>query len=176
MVKSAENGSGSGQSIAYKFGGFVLDSRELRRDDRVPVPLTPRLLDTLRYLVEHHDKLLDKEEIMEAVWPDSIVEENNLAQAISKLRQVLGEKNGAEFIATIPRRGYRFVAPVRALEQSEQSVPLSTQTFPNPPASKSRRRLVMFVSGAAILLAAVLAFILWQSRSAANRPQRRATP
>ena len=64
-------------------------------------------------LVEHHDAVLDKEQIMEAVWPDSIVEENNLAQAISKLRQVFGEPPGTEsYIVTVPGRGYRFVAEV----------------------------------------------------------------
>jgi TolB-like protein/Tfp pilus assembly protein PilF len=64
-------------------------------------------------MVEHHDSVLDKERIMEAVWPDSIVEENNLAQAISKLRQVFGETPGSHsYIVTVPGRGYRFVAEV----------------------------------------------------------------
>lgn len=99
----------------YEFGDFQLDAakRRLRRLDGTPIPLTPRVFDTLLYMVEHHDSVLDKERIMEAVWPDSIVEENNLAQAISKLRQVFGETPGAHsYIMTVPGRGYRFVAGV----------------------------------------------------------------
>src|SRR6266498_1340845 len=100
----------------YEFGGFQLDlaKRLLRRLDGTPVPLTPRVFETLLYMVEHHDSALDKERIMEAVWPDSIVEENNLAQAISKLRQVFGETPGSHgYIVTVPGRGYRFVAEVK---------------------------------------------------------------
>src|SRR5215471_2377186 len=99
----------------YEFGAFQLDpvKRLLRRLDETPVPLTPRVFETLLYMVEHHDAVLDKERIMEAVWPDSIVEENNLAQAISKLRQVFGETPGSHsYIVTVPGRGYRFVAEV----------------------------------------------------------------
>jgi len=99
----------------YEFGEFQLDTskRLLRRLDGTPVPLTSRVFDTLLYMVRHHAAVLDKERIMEAVWPDSIVEENNLAQAISKLRQVFGETPGSHsYIVTIPGRGYRFVAEV----------------------------------------------------------------
>src|SRR4029453_14347239 len=100
----------------YEFGGFRVDpaKRRLQRMDGTPVPLTPRVFDALLYMVEHHDSALDKERIMEAVWPDSIVEENNLAQAISKLRQVFGETPGSHsYIVTVPGRGYRFVAEVK---------------------------------------------------------------
>src|SRR5215211_946781 len=99
----------------YEFGDFQLDTvkRRLRRLDGTPVPLTSRVFDTLLYMVEHHDAVLDKERIMDAVWPNSIVEENNLAQAISKLRQVFGETPGSHnYIVTVPGRGYRFVAEV----------------------------------------------------------------
>jgi TolB-like protein/DNA-binding winged helix-turn-helix (wHTH) protein/Tfp pilus assembly protein PilF len=99
----------------YEFGDFQLDAakRRLRRSDGTTIPLTSRVFDTLLFMVEHHDAVLDKERIMEAVWPDSIVEENNLAQAISKLRQVFGETPGSHnYIVTVPGRGYRFVAEV----------------------------------------------------------------
>jgi TolB-like protein/DNA-binding winged helix-turn-helix (wHTH) protein/Tfp pilus assembly protein PilF len=99
----------------YEFGAFQLDpvKRLLRRLDGTPVPLAPRVFDTLLYMVEHHESVMDKERIMEAVWPDSIVEENNLAQAIWKLRQVFGETPGSHsYIVTVPGRGYRFVAEV----------------------------------------------------------------
>src|SRR6516165_4738929 len=99
----------------YEFGAFQLDraKRLLRRLDGTPVSLTPRVFETLLFMVEHHDAVLDKERIMEAVWPDSIDEENNLAQAISKLRQVFGEAPASHsYIVTVPGRGYRFVAEV----------------------------------------------------------------
>src|SRR6476646_1161114 len=99
----------------YEFGAFQLDpaKRMLRRLDGTAVPLTSRVFETLLFMVEHNDAVLDKERIMEAVWPDSIVEENNLAQAISKLRQVFGETpDSRNYIVTVPGRGYRFVAAV----------------------------------------------------------------
>src|SRR6185369_14975158 len=110
----------------YEFGAFQLDpvKRLLRRLDGTPVPLTSRVFDTLLYMVRHHDAVLDKERIMEAVWPDSIVEENNLAQAISKLRQVFGETPGSHsYIVTIPGRGYRFVAEVNERAEGAVSKP-----------------------------------------------------
>src|SRR4030095_6870260 len=108
----------------YEFGDFQLDAakRRLRRLDGTPIPLTPRVFDTLLYMVEHHDSVLDKERIMEAVWPDSIVEENNLALAISKLRQVFDETPGSySYIMTVPGRGYRFVAGVAQRSESAAS-------------------------------------------------------
>src|SRR3954447_11396093 len=103
-------------TILYEFGEFRLDpaNHVLSRRDGTPVPLTPRAFDTLLFLVEHHDTVLDKERLMEAVWPDSIVEENNLSQHISTLRRVFGETPGSHhYIATVPGRGYRFVADVK---------------------------------------------------------------
>src|SRR5437016_13816866 len=99
----------------YEFGDFRLDAakRLLRRRDGTMVPLTPRVFDTLLYMVEHHDTVLGKERLMEAIWPDSIVEENNLSQNISTLRHIFGETPGSHsYIVTVPGRGYRFVAEV----------------------------------------------------------------
>jgi TolB-like protein/DNA-binding winged helix-turn-helix (wHTH) protein/Flp pilus assembly protein TadD len=102
----------------YEFGDFQLDTakRLLKRLDGTTVPLTPRVFETLLYMVEHHDTVLDKERLMEAVWPDSIVEENNLSQNISTLRRIFGETPGSHgYIVTVPGRGYRFVAEVSDL-------------------------------------------------------------
>jgi DNA-binding winged helix-turn-helix (wHTH) protein/TolB-like protein/Flp pilus assembly protein TadD len=99
----------------YEFGDFRLDTakRLLQRLDGATVPLTPRVFETLLYMVEHRDTVLDKERLMEAVWPDSIVEENNLSQNISTLRRIFGETPGSHsYIVTVPGRGYRFVAEV----------------------------------------------------------------
>jgi DNA-binding winged helix-turn-helix (wHTH) protein/TolB-like protein/tetratricopeptide (TPR) repeat protein len=102
----------------YEFGDFRLDTakRLLERLDGTAVPLTPRVFETLLYMVEHHDTVLDKERLMEAVWPDSIVEENNLSQNISTLRRIFGETpDSHSYIVTVPGRGYRFVAEVSDL-------------------------------------------------------------
>jgi DNA-binding winged helix-turn-helix (wHTH) protein/TolB-like protein/Tfp pilus assembly protein PilF len=99
----------------YKFGEFRVcaGSRRLLRADGEPVPLTPKVFDTLLFLVEHAGRIIDKDELMREIWTDTIVEENNLNKNISVLRRVLGEKQGENrFIATIPGRGYKFVAAV----------------------------------------------------------------
>src|SRR5262245_52214646 len=102
----------------FEFGHYRLDAAErlLLRDGEV-VPLQPKVFDLLLALVERHGRLLEKDELMRVVWPDTIVEEANLANNISILRKTLNE-NGERFIETVPKRGYRFVAPV--LEQSEE--------------------------------------------------------
>lgn len=102
----------------YEFGPFLLDPAErvLRREGR-PVPLTPKVFDILLVLVENEGRLLGKKDLMEAVWPDSFVEEGNLTFNISSLRKALGEdRKEHPYIETVPRRGYRFVASVRVLE------------------------------------------------------------
>lgn len=105
---------GDPQSHIYEFDDFRLDAGErilLRRDERVA--LTPRVLDTLLYLVRHHGRVLDKNELMSEIWPDAVVEENNLNQNISTLRRMLGENRGENrYIVTVPGRGYRFAAQV----------------------------------------------------------------
>src|SRR3954466_15637905 len=112
-------------SELYEFDEFRLDaSRRLLWKDGAQVPLTPRVFDTLLCLVEHGDAVTDKERLMEAVWPDSIVEENNLTQNISTLRRIFGEKPGSHhFIVTVPGRGYRFVAEVRTVYGADKSMP-----------------------------------------------------
>ena len=93
----------------YSFDVFRVDpvERLLFKENR-EVPLTPKVFDTLLVLLENSSHVLTKQELMQKVWPDSFVEENNLAQNISILRKALGE----QYIQTVPKRGYRFVAPV----------------------------------------------------------------
>ncbi|HEX5875621.1 MAG TPA: alpha/beta fold hydrolase [Pyrinomonadaceae bacterium] len=100
----------------YLFDGFRVDARErlLFKENR-EVPLTPKVFDTLLVLLENSSHVLTKKELMQQVWPDSFVEENNLAQNISILRKALGASTtGEHYIQTVPKRGYRFVADVRA--------------------------------------------------------------
>jgi pimeloyl-ACP methyl ester carboxylesterase/DNA-binding winged helix-turn-helix (wHTH) protein len=96
----------------YVFGAFRIDvtDRLLFRDNSV-VSLTPKAFDTLLFLVENSGRVLGRQEIMSEVWPDSFVEENNLAQNISALRKVLAPA-GSKLIETVPKRGYRFVGEV----------------------------------------------------------------
>ena len=117
-----------GARTQFVFGSFRLDpaDRLLLRDGQV-VPLTPKALDTLVVLLEHHGHMVSKEELIERVWPDAFVELNNLAQNVSALRRALGEREGGpRFIETVSRRGYRFVAPMR-VEATTEPVPLAAE-------------------------------------------------
>lgn len=101
----------------YEFGPFRLNPAErvLTREGR-PVPLTPKAFDLLVVLAENGGRLLGKKDLMEAVWPDSFVEEGNLTFTVSSLRKALGEDpKEPQYIETVPRSGYRFVADVRVL-------------------------------------------------------------
>ena len=101
----------------YEFGSFQFDPnhRSLLCDGQ-PITLTPKNLETLQVLLEQRGRVLEKDELLELLWPDSVVEENNLTQNISALRKALGDKPGEQrFIKTIPGRGYRFVADVREI-------------------------------------------------------------
>jgi DNA-binding winged helix-turn-helix (wHTH) protein len=99
----------------YVFGTFRIDLTErILFREQSSVPLTPKAFETLLALVENSGHVLSKDELMERVWPDAAVEENNLAQNVSLLRKALGEASGGQkFIETVSRRGYRFVAEVR---------------------------------------------------------------
>jgi DNA-binding winged helix-turn-helix (wHTH) protein len=97
----------------YQFGPFRLDAtkRRLWRGEEL-VPLTPKAFDTLLVLVSRAGKVVEKDEILKAVWPDTFVEEATLAQNISTLRKALGDTETPTYIATVPRRGYRFLETV----------------------------------------------------------------
>jgi phosphoserine phosphatase RsbU/P len=102
----------------YEFGPFRLEAAEgrLLRDGHL-VPLTTKIFDLLLLLVQNSGHLIEKEEIMREVWSDSIVGDNNLTVSMSTLRRALGEEHGQhEYIQTMPKRGYRFIAPVRELK------------------------------------------------------------
>jgi DNA-binding winged helix-turn-helix (wHTH) protein len=105
---------GPGESATFEFGPFRLDPAERRLlRDGASVPLTPKAFDLLVYLVERHNHLVEKSELMSALWPDTVVEDANLAFNVSALRKALGDGHeDAKFIETVPTRGYRFVARV----------------------------------------------------------------
>jgi DNA-binding winged helix-turn-helix (wHTH) protein len=101
---------------AYRFGPFSVDRAAYRvtRDGRA-VDLTPKLLDLLLHLLDHAGELVTKEDLLDALWPGANVTDNALTQAVSELRQALGDEAAApQYIKTVARRGYRFIAPVTA--------------------------------------------------------------
>jgi DNA-binding winged helix-turn-helix (wHTH) protein/tetratricopeptide (TPR) repeat protein len=105
---------GSRKMTAYLFGPFRLEVHERRLSrDGEPVALTPRVLDTLVYLVEHHGHLVEKDELLDAVWGNANVEEGSLSRTIHVIRKALRDgESGTQYIETVPTRGYRFIAPV----------------------------------------------------------------
>ena len=118
----------------YEFGSFRLEAvKRLLLRNGTPVPLTPKVFDTLLYLVRHQGKVVAKNELMRVIWPDTVVEENNLNQNISTLRRVLGETRGDNFyIATIPGRGYQFIPAVETISEAAQepSLPVILAVLP----------------------------------------------
>ena len=98
----------------YEFSGFRLEEAQQRLlFNGQPVSLKPKILDLLRYLIQSRGQLIAKDDLMREVWPDTIVEENNITVSMSILRKTLGEnRHKPQFIETVPRRGYRFVAEV----------------------------------------------------------------
>jgi DNA-binding winged helix-turn-helix (wHTH) protein/Tol biopolymer transport system component len=112
----------------YVFGPFQVDPKErlLLRDGK-PVPLAPKVAETLLVLIQNAGHLVEKDDLMKKVWPDAFVEEGNLNKNISILRKTLGQWDGGlECIETVPKRGYRFVFPLQdlrpSLSQQEQVV------------------------------------------------------
>jgi DNA-binding winged helix-turn-helix (wHTH) protein/predicted ATPase len=106
--------------ILYRFGPFRMEIGErrlLRKDEIVPLP--GKLFETLRILVENHNHLVRRSDLMQAVWPDSIVEGCNIDHNVSGLRKALGQLHGrVTYIETVPRQGYRFIAPVQVSRTS----------------------------------------------------------
>lgn len=117
----------------YEFGPFCLNPADgLLLRDGVYVPLAPKLFDTLLPLVENAGIVLGKEELIRKIWPDTFVEEVNLAKNVSCLRKVLGEEESKQYIQTVPKRGYRFVAKVREFWDQPSEVAIVSQISASP--------------------------------------------
>ena len=114
----------------FEFGSYRLNPTErLLLRGQVPVPLPPKAFDALVAMVENRGRLLGKDELLKAVWPDSFVEESNLAQHVFILRKALRDgEEGFQYIETVPRHGYRFIAEVRELD----GVAPDTNVSPGP--------------------------------------------
>jgi len=155
----------------YEFGDFILESgqrRLLRRDSCEPIALTAKAFDTLLHLIEHRGETLDKDTLLGAIWPGVVVEENSLTQNVSTLRQVLGETRAENrYIATVPRKGYRFVGEVT--ERTAPAAPAATAvtaTPAGPVAADSNRSLrPLWMSAAALaVLVAIGTFLVQRGR------------
>jgi TolB-like protein/DNA-binding winged helix-turn-helix (wHTH) protein/Tfp pilus assembly protein PilF len=144
----------------YETGGFHVDAaqRVLLTADGIRIPLASRAFDLLLYFLRHPGELLDKDRLMAAVWPNTVVEENNLNQSIGALRKALGESAGEHrFLVNEPGRGYRFVSPVRIAASGA------------PPAVRRglQRRWKLVVGLAVLLIVAVIVTRLhWWPRAA----------
>lgn len=172
----------------YEFGCFRLDPAErlLLRGGEV-VPLAPKAFETLLALVERHGRVWEKDELIKRIWPDTFVEEGNLAQHIFTLRRALSHgQNGCQYIETIPRRGYRFVADVKdewnglnVEDRARSSVIIDREEKTNAPAvggnseRKIERRSVVWVLTASLALIALIVAPLYfwiSGKSKASNP------
>jgi|ADGO01.1.fsa_nt_gi DNA-binding winged-HTH domains len=149
------------ERFTYEFGDFRIDPQRrvlFLRSSGQTVQVTSKVFDTLLYLVEHAGELLDKRTLMEALWPQVVVEESNLTQTIHTLRRVLGERPGEHrYIVTVPGRGYRFVAGVTTREvQDELAEPTAK---PHALPASARRRTIGAVALALLILATTAALL-----------------
>ncbi len=110
----------------YEFGPFRLDdSQRLLQRNGEEVPLPPKLFDTLLLLVSNSGYVLEKEKLIDLLWPECFVKETSLTQNISLLRKMIGELTGGrQYIETIPKRGYRFVAEVKEINERMPAIPI----------------------------------------------------
>src|ERR1051326_1544521 len=150
------------QALEYRFGPYRVDPQArvlFRGDERVPLP--PKTMDLLIALLEHHGCVIDKEELLRIVWPDTFIEEGNLAKNVSLLRKMLGEKEaGLPWIETVPKRGYRFTgtmesahAPATFVEHTRERVVIEE--------SSSSERSWWRGRPAALVLLAILGVAGW---------------
>jgi DNA-binding winged helix-turn-helix (wHTH) protein/tetratricopeptide (TPR) repeat protein len=155
-VKCEEKGlaeSGGGSNPVYEFGAFMLDpgKRRLSRAGGETVAITAKAFDALVHLVEHAGETIPRAALGRALWPNVVVEDNNLSQTILALRRGLGESaDGPQFIVTIPRGGYRFIAEVVRHEAPAAAI--------RPPAA--RRGFWLITASVFFAAAALPAFFL----------------
>ena len=162
----------SGERDAYRFGPFQLDVRERRLSRGAElIPLRLKVFDTLRVLVENAGRLVSKDELLTAVWPDTTVEENNLNHNISVLRKALGEKaTGQQYIETVPRVGYRFVAPVEVALPEVPLPPVVADEPVVPSAPPPQRQANRALFAAVTIVIALAAWFLYTSRPRTTAP------
>jgi len=170
----------------YEFGPFRVDSveRVLLRQGH-PVSVTPKVFDILLMLVERNGQVVEKEQLIEEIWPGTFVEEGNLTQNISILRKILREGDPHEYIQTVPRRGYRFVGRVDHVaddnelmieEYSLERVTIDSATQRRSASSMTRGRISLLAGTALVLTAVALASFLLFRSSGAGKTSTKAGP
>jgi len=170
---------GQQDNHSFEFGRFRLNvaERVLLREGEF-VPLTPKVFDILLVLVESSGQVVAKDDLMKRVWPNTFVEEGNLTQNISLLRKALGETpGGVQFIETVPRRGYRFVAEtsetngnlnsvassLSSLAPSPEIDPVVSPQIPAPVAA--RRRTPAFIAAAGVVVLSIIGLMYFTSKA-----------
>jgi len=149
----------------YTFGPFHFerDARILLRDGKI-ISLTPKVAELLLVLVEKSGQVVTKDELIQAVWPDTFVEESNLTSNISIVRKQLGvHPDGGEYIETISKRGYRFVAAVRAVQDGEPAQP-SPELKAEPARNENRAAPFKSILGLGAGVAVLLAMWYWHGK------------
>jgi DNA-binding winged helix-turn-helix (wHTH) protein/TolB-like protein len=172
--------------LFYEFGeDFRLDPEKQRlAHGKDLIPLTPKAVEILRVLIERRGQVVERDELMNAVWPDVAVEDGNLSVTISMLRKVLAEHSQDKFIETFPKRGYKFNGDVREVVENGSAIVVEKQTVarvtidedfslakPNLPKlfSSTRRKVATATVTAATLVLLVGSFIYSSSRSESAR-------
>ena len=173
----------------YEFGSFLLNPQErLLLCDGRPVSLTPKAFELVLVLVERSGRLVEKDELLRIVWPDVAVEEGNLTVMVSHLRKALGDDRGTHaFIETVPRHGYRFVAPVKRRTESlicaaadedapaEPADELEEPVAISPPPELRHLRLPRSAPFVLVIVAVCAVAIAWlavrRSRASAGDPE-----
>ena len=151
------------KKMIYRFEQFEVDDREFRLSEHgTPLQVEPKALRLLVYLIENRSRLVRKQELLDAVWPDAIVTENALTRAIGLLRKALNEDSRVpKFIETVPTAGYRFVATVTAVESSAPGPTTPLESPPTAPRPKAGfRASTKWILASSLLLAIAAAAML----------------
>src|SRR5687767_5464761 len=116
--------------MVYEFDDFIVDVKTFRiRKGGQPIAIEPKAFETLVFLIDHRDRVVEKNELLDAIWKDAFVSPNSLTRAVAQLRKALGDDaKEARYIETIPTRGYRFLAEARIAEAGDQ-LPLSSPSL-----------------------------------------------
>jgi DNA-binding winged helix-turn-helix (wHTH) protein/TolB-like protein len=168
ILQPRREGGMAGESKGvFEFGEFRLDSTNaLLTRLGTPVSLAPKVFDVLVYLVSNAGRLIDKEELLKALWPDTFVEEANLTVNIAALRRALGtQSDGQSWIETVPKRGYRFLGSVM---QPDATPPAADHS----PALRPNFKYIRLFAGLAILSIAVAGYYLYSRKPSGTAPRR----
>lgn len=154
----------------YSFGPFRIDSaKRLLQRDQETIPLPTKPFDVLLFLVRNRDRLVEKDELMAVLWPDTTVEENNLSQSISAIRKALGDSpHQQQYIETVPGWGYRFAAPVYCVSDEKPTPPLAR--VPGIDQRLTVRRAVVGLAATLMLIAGGLLYVAARRGTKPSKP------